>query len=242
MKKVTSLVAVGLLTAASANAVTINEAVMNDISTDSHEFVELCGSPGESLTGLTLVLIEGEGATAKGTIDRAIALTGPIPADGYWVVGDAAVAPDQAQAVDWIENGGQTILIVQGFSSSVGTDIDVNNDGIADGPIGTIIDGVGVRLPSDGDAVYYSAPALGPDTGDTGTANFDVAGVVRCVDCTGAWGMICLNGTEPTGPGCNTSNAFNPYYVPYASPGLQNTCPPVSVDPNSWGKVKAGYR
>lgn len=240
MSKVTTLASVAVLAlAGAANAVTINEVVMNDISTDDYEFVELCGH-GETLNGLTLVVIEGEGTTAKGTIDVAIPLSGSI--SGYYVIGDAAVSPNVLQAANWIENGGETVLLVSGFTGSVGQDIDANDDGLADAVIGTIVDGIGVGMPSSSDVVYYGVPFLGPDTGDAGGSNFDVAGVVRCIDCDGDWGMICLNGTEPTGPGCNTGNPFNPYFVAYASPGAANLCPPVSVEPETWGKMKAGYR
>ncbi len=240
MMKATTLASVAVIAlAGAANAVTINEAVMNDDLTDDREYVELCGN-GESLDGLTLVVIEGEGTTAKGIIDVAIPLSGPI--SGYYVIGDAAVSPDLLQAPAWIENGGLTILLVSGFSSAVGTDIDVNNDGVADVSIGTIVDGVGVAIPSAGDATYFGVPTLGPDTGNTGTANFDVAGVVRCTDCDGAWGMICLSGTEPAGAACDTGNTFNPYFVEYASPGAPNLCPPVSVESETWGKTKASYR
>lgn len=242
MMKATTLASVAVIAlAGAANAVTINEAVMNDVSLDTHEYVELCGS-GESLDGLSLVVIEGEGATAKGIIDVVVPLSGPI--SGYYVIGDAAVSPDLLMSENWIENGGLTILLVRNFSSAQGTDIDTNDDGIADVSIGTIVDGVGTAVPSAGDATYYGVPTLGPDTGDTGTANFDVAGVVRCIDCDGAWGMICLNGTEPLGTGtaCDTGSAFNPYFVEFASPGAPNLCLPVSVEPETWGKTKASYR
>ena len=241
MKNITTLASVAAATLAlsgAAYAVTINEAVMNDIGADDFEFVELCGEG--TLDGLTLVVIEGEGTTAKGTIDQAIALSGPI--SGYYVIGDAAVSPDLLQAAGWIENGGETVLLVSGFSGSVGMDIDANDDGIADVSIGTIVDGVGIALPSSSDVTYFGVPTLGPDTGDDGLQNFDVAGVVRCQDCDGAWGIICLNGTEPTGPGCDTANPFNPYSVQYASPGSANFCGTVAVEPDTWGKVKSNYR
>jgi hypothetical protein len=127
----------------------------------------------------------------------------------------------------------------------VGTDIDADNDGVADGSIGTIVDGVGTAVPSSADATYYGVPTLGPDTGTTGTATFDVAGVVRCIECSGSWGMICLSGTDPTDGGyapCDTNNTFNPYFVTDATPGAANLCPPVSVDAQTWGKTKADYR
>ncbi|MCA9753540.1 MAG: hypothetical protein KC591_15200, partial [Gemmatimonadetes bacterium] len=222
--------------AVSAQAVSLNEVVANDTSSDDMEFVELCGTPGTDLSGYTLVVIEGEG-TAMGTIDVAQALSGVIPADGFFVIGDAAVSPDLLMSANWIENGGETVLLVQNFTGSQGMDIDAENDCVADGPIGTVVDAIGFARPSQGDCgSYYGALALGPDTGDSGTADFDVAGAARCTDCDGDWGMICLAGTEPaTDPGCDTNNAFNPYVVSFASPGTQNLCGPVSVESSSWG-------
>lgn len=245
MKKVTlCLVAAAacLVFAGAAFAQTLNEVVLNDSSTDDHEFVEICGDPGSDVTGLTVIVIEGEGTTSKGLIDRAFALSGVIGANGFFTLGDPAVNPDQIKS-DTIENGGGTILLVRDFTGSVGQDLDADDDCMEDGPFpGTILDGVGTARPSSGDCTYYGVPTLGPDTGTDGTADFDVAGVVRCADCDGDWGMICLDGTEPTGAGCDTDNAFNPYFVTFASPGSGNLCGPVSVDESTWGQIKGNYR
>ena len=222
-------------------AQTINEVVLNDSSTDDHEFVEICGDPGMDVAGLTIVIIEGEGS-GSGLIDRAWALVGTIGANGFFTIGDPAVNPDQIKT-ETIENGGATILLVRDFTGNVGQDLDADGDCVEDVPFpGTIVDGVGTARPSSGDCTYYGVPTLGPDTGSSGTSDFDVAGVVRCADCDGDWGMICLDGTEPTGPGCDTDNAFNPYFVTYASPGSGNLCGPVSVDPSTWGQIKGDYR
>jgi hypothetical protein len=247
MKKVTLSVVVAAAclvfagVAAAQMAPSLNEVVMNDTSGDDHEFVEICGEPGTDLTGYTVIVIEGEG-TSAGLIDRAFALTGVIGASGFYTLGDAAVNPDQIKG-DTIENGANTILLVTNFSGNVGQDLDADNDCVEDGPFpGTIVDGVATAKPSSNDCSYYGVPVLGPDTGDDGTADFDVAGVARCGDCDGDWGMICLNGTEPTDPGCDINNAFNPYVVTYASPGSGNLCSPVSVEDSSWGRIKSDYR
>jgi hypothetical protein len=219
----------------------LNEIVFNDISTDDREFIEICGQPGESLDGLTVVVIESDKTAGgqEGTIDVAISLIGQIvPGSGRFVIGNAAVVPNIVIAANTLENGAGTVLLVSGFSSAVGFDVDSDNDCLADGPIGAIVDGVAIFATATDCTAYYGVPQLGPDTGDDGTATFDVAGVVRCGDCTGTWGMICLNGTEPTGPGCDVMNAFNPYTVPFATPGAANGCSPVSIDETSWGTIK----
>jgi hypothetical protein len=244
MKKLTAFLTAGCslgLASLGYGLPVLNEIVVNDVSTDTHEFFEICGDPGSSLTGLTLVVIEGEG-TPAGTIDIAIGLTGVVPANGLYVLGTAALGcQNQTMSANVVENGGETILLVSGFSSSVGTDVDPENDGVANFSIGTIVDGLGFRLPSSGDLTYYGVQNLGPDTGTDGTANFDVAGAARCADCTGAWGIICLDGTEGA-PVCDTNNPFTDYNVSNATPCGPNACPPISVDQSTWGGVKGKYR
>jgi hypothetical protein len=242
MKKVTMALLVGgatlaLASFAFAQTPTLNEVVSNDIGGDDHEFVEICGLPGTSMSSYTLVEIEGDAGSATGTIDKAIPLVGVIGASGFFTIGHAAItcADQLLDAAVAIENGGKTILLVQGFTGSVGMDIDVNDDGAADGPIGNIVDAVAMGVV--GDLTYYGAPFIGPD------GAFDPAGVARCDDCTGAWGMICLNGTEPAPVGTACVLGGDPAYVEtFASPCEANSCGTVSVDQSTWGSTKAMYR
>jgi hypothetical protein len=225
-----------------ANAVVINEWVSNDTSTDDREFIELCGMPGESLDGLTIVLVEGEG-TGSGIIDKIISLNGyVVNAMGYFVIGDAAVNPDLELAAGWIENGGNNILLLADFDEQlypIGTDIDAEDDCVADFSIGTVVDGVGYGRPDlvpPDCIVYYGIVGVGPD------GSYDPAGGARCDDCDaigGEWYIICLNGTEPTDPGCTVADG---YYISYATPGASNACAPVSNEASSWGGVKSMYR
>jgi hypothetical protein len=217
--------------ASPASAVSLNEVVVNDGGTDNREFVEICGNPGESLVGYTVVVIEGE-IPQSGVIDVAIALTGVVPASGYYVLGHAAVTPDQVTATT-MENGGETILLVQGFSSAVGTDIDVANDCVEDVAIGTIVDAVGLGLAGDCNT-YYGAPFIGPD------GTFDAAGLARCVDCDGGWGMICLSSTDPNEASYATCS-FDNYIVLEPSPGELNLCEAVPVKESTWGLMKARF-
>jgi hypothetical protein len=233
MKKLL-LIAFAVCIAAPAYGLQINEWVSNDISTDDHEFIELLGNPGEDLTGYCLVLIEGEGSSA-GLIDRIIVLDGySINAAGYFVVGDPLVNPDLEMSPGWIENGGNNIILLRGLEEDVttGLDIDVDNDCVEDRTIGVIIDAVGYGYGFEAaDCItYYGAVPVGPD------GNYDPAGGAVCF---GAWEMICLDGTEPTGPGCTLPD----YSVGYATPGGPNDCfDPTATDNSSWGGVKALYR
>ena len=144
-------------------------------------------------------------------------------------------------AASTLENGGETILLGLGFPGSIGVDIDANDDCVAEGSIGTIVDGLGLALPSSGDCAYDGVPALGADVGTDGTANFDVAAAGRCGDCQGPWTIICLDGTE--GAAVCAPNPANPQYViTHATPCEVNACPPISVEQTTWGQIKGGYR
>ena len=248
MKKVTTaiLVAAATLSLASlafAQNPQLNEIVRNDVSTDDHEFVEICAAPGTDLTGYSIVEIEGDGSSNTGTIDRIHNMSGIVGPSGFFTVtrhpANITCADETWVGGNDMENGGATFLLVLNMTGVVGQDIDANDDGVADGPIGTVVDAVGMGRPSQGDLFgYYGAVQVGPDTGDDGTADFDPAAVARCEDCTGVWNMICLNGgTEPTAPGCDTN-----VYLSYASPCSGNLCGPVAVDEQSWGETKALYK
>ena len=225
----TLLVVAGLAGATGAAGVTLNEWVSNDIGTDDHEFIELLGEPATSLDGYSVALIEGEG-TGAGTIDRVIDLTGyAIGASGFFVIGDPLVSPDLEMGTGFIENGGNNIILVQDIQQAQGTDIDTDNDGVEDLPIGTVVDAVGYGGDAD-HKTYYGAFPVGPD------GSYDPAGGAICF---GAWEMTCLDGTEPTGPGCTLPD----YDVGYATPGAVNDClEPTATDDASWGTIKALYR
>jgi hypothetical protein len=231
MKKLLLVGVVICLAAPAVYAVSLNEWVSNDISSDDHEFIELYGEPGESLDGLSIVLIEGEGSN-KGTMDRVISLTGyACDANGYFVVGDPNVSPDLEMSPGFIENGGNNIILVQDIQQAEGTDIDTDDDCVEDLAIGTVIDavGYGYAYGSDDCITYYGAIPVGPD------GNYDPAGGAIC--CTG-WEIICLDGTEPTGPGCE-----DPYNVGYSTPHGPNDCfDPTAVEGASWGAVKSLYK
>lgn len=126
---VTAVLFVAVMTAAPmpnpafAQTVTalINEFVFNHDGVDTNEYVEIFSAPNTALS-LTLVVIEGE-SSAWGTIDDVISV-GTTDADGYWWTG---YLPSNT-----LENGTQTMLLVNGFSGSQGDDLDTDNDGTLD--------------------------------------------------------------------------------------------------------------
>ena len=130
-------------------AALINEFVKDHTSTDSDAFVEifLPGATGATdLSTLTLLEIEGEGSTI-GNIDKAITL-GTTDANGYFLISNLTSTFDP-------ENGTLSFLLVDGFSGTVGDDIDTDNDGTIDvTPWTSIVDSVGSSEGTAGEFVY----------------------------------------------------------------------------------------
>jgi hypothetical protein len=174
------LLAIIALLAASGSAlaggrlVEFNEVFINAPGTDQgFEFIELKGVDGGlNLDGYTIVIIEGD-PTGAGIIDQALSLNGKATgSNGLFVWRDSSIVtsppvdPQTSLFVqDFtpdIENGGNTYLIVQGFTGSVGQDLDTNNDGTLDvTPWTFVVDAIGFWSNDDvaGSRVY--APQLG---------------------------------------------------------------------------------
>ncbi len=149
----------------------INEFVFNHTGSDTNEFIEIFGDPNADLSAFTLVVIEGDGSGA-GTIDRIFPL-GVTDANGFWTTPVAS---------NGLENGTQTILLVEGFTGSQGDDLDTDNDGVIDGtpPWTAIIDSVAVSDGGAGDFAYTTT-VLEPDFDSLGLT---VGGASRIPDGT----------------------------------------------------------
>lgn len=89
----------------------INELDYDQPGTDMQEFVELLGTPGASLAGLELHLVNG----LNGIVYHSEPLTGTLPADGYLVSG--AVGVPNLDIV--LEDGGSN-LIQNGAPDGIG--------------------------------------------------------------------------------------------------------------------------
>lgn len=152
-------------------AAVINEFVADHSSTDTFEFVEIFGDPSTDYSHLTIVEIEGDGGSA-GQVDDGIFPVGTTDANGFWFTGyDPGGSND-------IENGSITLLLVDGFTGSVGNDIDTNNDGTIDNPLWTsILDAIASPDGDAGDFVYGTSLEPGYD-GNT----FQVGGASRIPD------------------------------------------------------------
>lgn len=201
--------------AAVVAAPVINEFVFNHTGTDTNEYIEIRAGANADLSGYRLLVIEGD-AGGTGTIDRVIT-PGIADANGTWWTG--------ALPQDTLENGTQTLLLVEGFSGTLGADLDTNDDGVLDlTPWTAVTDTVAISDGGATDITYAGAPVLGPnydgvsftpggasripDGTDTGTTadwmrnDFDLAGIGGFV------------GTPVLGEALNTPGAANQAFVP----------------------------
>lgn len=209
--------------AATTNAAMLNELRMNAPGSETpSEFIELIGTPGESLDGLTFVGIGDDGANV-GTVENLIDLTGQvIPADGYFVIagpnfGMASDLGFDASVVDFfglstqLENNDViSYLLVEGYDATnfpLDADLDVGDDGTLDStPWTSIVDGFGLLDDTPGDPDYtgqLGIPALGPD------GSFTPAHVYRAPD-GGDWQIGFFSSADAI----DTPGAANPIPEP----------------------------
>ena len=97
-----------LLLPATARAQALNEVILSTSSIDT-EFFEIAGEPGADLAGHTLLIVDSDTSDAPGTIDEAIAITGTIPSDGYWLA--ASPAAVSAYGLDAAEVDREAVMV-----------------------------------------------------------------------------------------------------------------------------------
>ena len=173
----------------------INEFVVDHTGSDTETYVEIFGSPNTDYSAFSVIEIEGD-TTGAGVIDEVVAL-GTTNATGHFATTLGAFDA---------ENGTITLLLVEGFSGSAGTDLDTDNDGTFDValPWTSLVDGVAT---SDGGAsdFVYSTVDLAPNfDGDS----FQPGGASRLPD-----------GTDTDTVSDWTRNDFNGAGLPALDPG-----------------------
>jgi uncharacterized protein len=120
----------------------INEFVANHTGADTNAFVEVFGDSNTDYSAFTVLEIEGDSESNEGVID-AVLPVGTTNGGGYWI------DPED------MENGTLTILLVENFSGSLGSDLDTNNDGTFDStPWTRIVDDVATSDGGGSDQVY----------------------------------------------------------------------------------------
>lgn len=205
------------LPAAAQIAPVINEFVANHTGSDTHEFVEIYGTPSSDLSGLTILEIEGDSGGA-GIVDGVFPV-GTTDANGFWTTGFLN---------GMIENGTLTLLLVENFSGTQGTDLDTDNDGVFDStPWTTIADGIAV---TDGGASDHTYTAVALEEYFDGAA-FHPGGASRIpngtdTDAVTDWvrndfhgeGLPGFSGSPAVGEALNTPGEANALVEPAADP------------------------
>jgi hypothetical protein len=195
------------LVAGAPPVLSLNEIRLDEVSTtDPNEYIEIKGTPGASLNGVSVVVV-GDGADLNGSVETVISLNGSsIPKDGIFLLAKSATpiigTPDLARSFN-LENGDTvTYFLVWNWTGLINTDYDLDGNCALDSlPWDATIDSVGISA-DDGRCVY-SAATVGPDY--VGLP----AHVVKCTDGSWRFGRFDAAATDGFGtPG--TANAICP--------------------------------
>ena len=164
-------------------AIQINEIRIDQGGADDDEYVELAGSSGMSLTGLTYLVI-GDGAGGSGTIESVTPLSGSFAGD-FFVIAEASptpglgIVPDLIGTLNFENSDNVTHLLVEGFSGANGDDLDTDDDGVLDvTPWTSVLDAIGLVEDPGGGELFYGAALGFEDLGPDGT--FVPAHPLRC--------------------------------------------------------------
>lgn len=171
-----------------SSTVLISEVRTDQPGTDNDEYIELAGAPGTSLDSLTFIVI-GDGTGLSGCIEEIIPLAGKvIQEDGLLLIGQTSMTigtPDFVTPIEFENSDNLTLLLVDGFTGTMGLDLDLDDDGTLDvTPWSTVLDSVAmvenIETPPVNTEWWYALP-LGP--GGNGDPPFHI---YRCPG-TGAW-------------------------------------------------------
>ncbi len=204
------------ITAAGALALEINEIRIDQPGSDNDEYFELVGDPGESLDGISYVVI-GDGVGDSGVIEALIPLDGlEVPDDAFFLGTESTFSlngdlPDLVTPLNFENSDNVTHLLVEGFSFDfgVGDDLDTSDDGQLDiEPWGSILDAISLvetaELPSAGAEHYYGDSLGFVDIGPTEDL-FVPSHVYRVSDAGGDWAIGAFATSDKDTPGLSNS-------------------------------------
>ncbi len=172
-------------------SVTINEIRIDQPSADNDEYFELVGAEGDSLDGLTYLVI-GDGTGGSGTIEAVVDLTGNSIAagsGGYFLAAEGSFTlggtVDLTTTLNFENSDNVTHLVVRDFTGANGDDLDTDDDCVLDvTPWGEIVDSIALieeDNPPGSTECHYGPPTVGPD------GSFVPGHVKRCLDTDGAF-------------------------------------------------------
>jgi len=195
----------------------INEVVIDNPGGDVQEYVEIFGEPNTDYSDFTLLILEGDTSGNEGTVTIAEAL-GTTDANGFILIEPGT-----------LQNGSQTLVLVDTFAGAQDDDLDTDDDGVLDTTPWTAVQDIVAlgdegyfdagcdQAPGGNDRLYLtigtasiSAGLCRPDSGGT-----DVGGASRFpngIDTNAAtdWVMNALDGTaEANDRAGNTPGATN---------------------------------
>jgi hypothetical protein len=189
----------------------VNEVRPSESGPDDDEYFELAGDAGSSLNGLFYIIIgDGNGGVGgSGVIEEVVPLNGlSIPADGFFLCVEETYTLTSIFDADLIladgrlnmENGDNvTHVLVRNLRSGIGTDVDLNDDGVVDNPAWLeVIDVVGIieeANPPQNTEFSYGEALGGTDVGPDG--DFFPGHVWRCANDPGSWGIGSFDTADP---------------------------------------------
>ncbi|WP_071517140.1 endonuclease/exonuclease/phosphatase family protein [Geitlerinema sp. PCC 9228] len=132
----------------------MNEFVFNHTGSDNQEYLEIAGDANTNYANFSLLSVEGDSNVA-GTVDSVFSV-GTTDANGLWETGFLS---------NELENGSNSLLLVENFAGNVGDDLDTDNDGVLETtPWERVVDSVAVDDGGSSDRTYANV---------TLAANFD---------------------------------------------------------------------
>ncbi|MDH5605659.1 MAG: hypothetical protein OEY93_02115 [Anaerolineae bacterium] len=161
--------------AATGDPVLINEVFASHTGTDDTEFIEFYGTPGASLDGLSIIMVEGENIASQGVIKFRLdfGASDILGSNGFFLVGNPVglaanygVTPNIGIAANALQNDSETFALVQ-TASITGSSYSGSE---------VVLDAVALDRGHTGDVFYFGAPVIGPD------GSYFPAGARRAVD------------------------------------------------------------
>lgn len=184
---------------ANACGLGINEVRIDQPGADDNEYVELFGSGGTSLDGMTYLVI-GDGTGGSGVIESVTPLDGSvIPVSGYFVAAEATftlAAADLTTTLNFENSDNVTHLLVSNFSGISGDDLDTDDDGVLDTtPWDAIIDCVALIETVGSGELVYCETGVGPD------GTFVPAHAFKCPEAWAIGAFDIVGGDDTPGEG-----------------------------------------